>query len=74
MSSYFDKLNQYYKSDKADNDNQRFVKQVRNTWISAAIIIGLVFLVTVLIFIISGIQSIFSYTAVLFRCFTALPC
>jgi len=57
MSSYFDKLSEYYKSDKADKDNQRFVKQARNTMVSSLIIIGIVFLLIIVVLIFSGLQS-----------------
>ncbi len=57
MSSYFDKLSEYYKSDKADKDNQRFVKQARNTMVSSLIIIGIVFLLIIVVIIFSGLQS-----------------
>ncbi len=57
MSSYFDKLSEYYKSDKADKDNQRFVKQARNTMVSSLIIIGIVFFLIVVVLIFSGLQS-----------------
>lgn len=60
MSSYFEKLSEYYKSDKADKDNQRFIKQVKNTWISTAVIMGVVFLLIIVILIITGIQSLFN--------------
>ena len=60
MSSYFEKLSEYYKSDKAGKDNQRFIKQVKNTWISSAIIMGIVFLLIIIILIIMGIQSVFN--------------
>ena len=60
MSSYFEKLSEYYKSDKADKDNQIFIKQVKNTWISSVIIMGIVFLLIIIIVIIMGIQSVFS--------------
>lgn len=58
MSSYFDKLNEYYKSDKADKDNQRFIKQAKNTFITSAVILGIVFLLIIIIAIIMGIQSV----------------
>lgn len=58
MSSYFDKLNEYYKSDKADKDNQRFIKQAKNTFITSAVILGTVFLLIIIIAIIMGIQSV----------------
>lgn len=60
MSSYFEKLLEYYKSDKADQDNQRFIRQVKNSYVSTAIIIGAVFLLIVVIVIIMGIQSFFN--------------
>jgi uncharacterized integral membrane protein len=60
MSSYFDKLNEYYKSDKADKDNQRFVKQAKNTFITSAIILGIVFLLIIIIDVIIGVQSVFN--------------
>jgi type IV secretory pathway component VirB8 len=60
MSSYFEKLNEYYKSDKADKDNQRFIKQAKNTFISSAIILGLVFLLIIITVVIMGIQSVFN--------------
>jgi len=59
MSSYFQKLSEYYNSDKADKDNKRFIKQVKNTYITTAIIMGIVFLLIIVIVLIAGIQSIF---------------
>mgnify|MGYP003465792843 FL=1 len=59
MSSYFDKLSEYYKSDQAEKDKKRFEKQDTNTFISTAIILGVVFLLIVVIVIIAGIQSVF---------------
>ncbi len=59
MSSYFDKLSEYYKSDQADKDKKRFEKQAKNTFISTAIILGVVLLLIVVIVIIMGIQSVF---------------
>ena len=55
MSSYFDKLSEYYKSDQAEKDKKRFEKQATNTFISTAIILGVVFLLVVVIVFISGI-------------------
>lgn len=60
MSSYFEKLNEYYKSDKADKDNQRFIKQAKNTFLSSVIILGIVFLLIIIIAVIIGIQSVFN--------------
>jgi uncharacterized integral membrane protein len=60
MSSYFQKLSEYYNSDKADKDNKRFIKQLKNTYISTAIIMGAVFLLIIVILIITGIQSLFA--------------
>ena len=60
MSSYFEKLSEYYKSDKSDSDNQRFIKQVKNSYVSTFIVIGAVFLLIVVIVIIMGIQSFFN--------------
>ncbi len=60
MSSYFEKLNEYYKSDKADKDNNRFIKQAKNTFITTAVILGIVFLLIIVILIITGIQSVFN--------------
>jgi uncharacterized integral membrane protein len=57
---YFEKLAEYYKSDKAEQDNKRFIKQVKNSYISTAIIIGVLFLLIVILMIISGIQSLFN--------------
>ena len=59
MSSYFDKLSEYYKSDQAEKDKKRFEKQATNTFISTAIILGVVFLLIVVIVIIAEIQSVF---------------
>lgn len=59
MSSYFEKLSEYYKSEQADKDNRRFIKQVKNTYISSAIIIGLVFFFIIVIMIVMGIGSLF---------------
>lgn len=58
MGSYFEKLSEYYKSEQADKDNKRFIKQVKNTYISSAIIIGLVFFFIIVIMIILGIESL----------------
>ncbi len=59
MGSYFDKLSEYYRSDQAERDKKRFEKQAKNTFISTAIILGVVFLLIVVIVIIAGIQSVF---------------
>ncbi len=58
MSSYFEKLSEYYKSPQADKDNKRFIRQVKGTFISTAIIIGVVFLLIIVLVVIIGIQSI----------------
>ncbi|HRJ86718.1 MAG TPA: hypothetical protein PK753_13680 [Ignavibacteria bacterium] len=50
MSSYFDKLSEYYKSEQAEKDKTRFEKQVKNTFVSTFVIIGIVlFLIAVLV-------------------------
>jgi hypothetical protein len=59
MSSYFEKLSEYYKSDKADKDNQRFIKQAKNTFLTSVIIIGLVFFLIIVIVLISVVRSVF---------------
>jgi len=59
MSSYFDKLSEYYKSDRAEKDNQRFIKQAKNTFLSTAIILGLVFFLIAAIILISALSSVF---------------
>ncbi|HMT11516.1 MAG TPA: hypothetical protein PKA39_07830 [Ignavibacteria bacterium] len=59
MSSYFDKLSEYYKSDRAEKDNQRFIKQAKNTFLSTAIIAVTVFFLIIVLLVIAGIQSIF---------------
>jgi len=59
MSSYFEKLSEYYKSDKADKDNQRFIKQVKSTYISTAIIIGVIFALIFILVIINAVTSAF---------------
>lgn len=59
MSSYFDKLSEYYKSEKAEKDNERFVKQVKNSFVSTAIIIGIVFFLIAAIIVISALSSVF---------------
>ena len=59
MSSYFDKLSAYYKSEQADKDNKRFEKQAKNTFITTAVILGIVFLFIAVVVIIAGIQSVF---------------
>lgn len=59
MSSYFEKLSEYYKSERAEKDNQRFVKQVKNTFLSTAIILGLVFFLIAAIIVISALSSVF---------------
>jgi hypothetical protein len=59
MSSYFDKLSEYYRSEQADKDNKRFIKQVKHSYISAAIIMGIMFLLIIITTLIAGIESIF---------------
>ena len=59
MSSYFDKLSEYYKSEQANKDNKRFIKQVKNTYISMAIIAAVVFLLIIVLLVITGLQSVF---------------
>ena len=56
---YFEKLSDYYKSDQFNNDGKRFEKQVKNTFLSTAIIIGAVFLLIAVLVIYSVISSIF---------------
>lgn len=58
--NYFEKLGEYYKSDKARKDNDRFVKQVKGTFISSAVIIGVVFFLIIVLLVITGIQSLFN--------------
>ncbi|MBL8017242.1 MAG: hypothetical protein JNK43_08235 [Ignavibacteria bacterium] len=59
MSSYFDKLSEYYKSDRAEKDNQRFIRQAKSTFLSTAIILGLVFFMIAAIIVISAFSSLF---------------
>ena len=59
MSSYFEKLSEYYQSDKAGRDSDRFIKQVKNTYISTAIIIGGVFLLILILSLILAAESFF---------------
>ncbi|MEO8514175.1 MAG: hypothetical protein ABI543_11475 [Ignavibacteria bacterium] len=59
MSSYFEKLSEYYKSDKAVQDNNRFVRQAKNTFITSVVILGIIFFLIIVIAVIVGIQSIF---------------
>lgn len=56
---YFDKLSDYYRSEQFNKDGKRFEKQVKNTFLSTAIIIGVVFFLIVVVIIIAGIQSVF---------------
>lgn len=56
---YFDKLSEYYKSEQFQKDGKRFERQVKGSFISTAIIIGIVFLLIIVLVIIGGIQSIF---------------
>lgn len=58
MSSYFQKLSEYYNSEQADKDNKRFIKQVKNTYITTAVILGLVFLGIIILVVILAIESI----------------
>jgi uncharacterized BrkB/YihY/UPF0761 family membrane protein len=60
MSSYFEKLSEYYRSDKAEQDNNRFIRQAKNSFISSIIIIGVVLFLVIVVVVIMGIQSIFS--------------
>lgn len=57
---YFDKLSDYYRSEQFDKDGKRFEKQAKNTFISTAVIIGVVFLLIIVLVIIAGIQSVFN--------------
>jgi len=59
MSSYFDKVSEYYKSDQSDKDKKRFEKQVKNTFITTAVILGVVFLLIGVIVLITMFKSIF---------------
>lgn len=59
MSSYFQKLSEYYKSEQSDKDNKRFVKQAKNTFITTAVILGLVFFFIIVLVVVLGIESIF---------------
>ncbi len=55
---YFEKLQQYYKSEQADKDIKRFERQAKNSFISTAVIIGIVFLLIIVLVVIGGIQSL----------------
>ncbi len=55
---YFEKLQQYYKSEQADKDVKRFERQAKNSFISTAVIIGIVFLLIIVLVVIGGIQSL----------------
>lgn len=59
MSSYFEKLSEYYKSEQADKDNKRFERQAKNTFLTSVIVLGVVFFLIAVIVIITGISSIF---------------
>lgn len=56
---YFEKLQEYYRSEQADKDVKRFERQAKNTFISTAVIIGVVFLLIIVLVVIGGIQSLF---------------
>ncbi|HMQ78310.1 MAG TPA: hypothetical protein PKE39_00875 [Ignavibacteria bacterium] len=56
---YFDKLSDYYRSEQFNKDGKRFEKQVKNSFLSTAIIIGAVFLLIAVLVIIGGLQSLF---------------
>ena len=58
MSSYFEKLSEYYRSDKAEKDNERFIRQAKGSVVSSIVIIGIVFLLIIVIVVISGISSL----------------
>jgi hypothetical protein len=58
MSSYFQKLSEYYNSEQADKDNKRFVRQVKNTFITTAVILGIVFFLIIVLVVALGIESI----------------
>jgi len=55
---YFEKLQQYYKSEQADKDVKRFERQAKNSLFSTAVIIGIVFLLIIVLVVIGGIQSL----------------
>lgn len=59
MGSYFDKLSEYYRSDRAEKDKNRFEKQIKSTFISTAIIIGAVFLLIFVLVMYSLVSSLF---------------
>jgi uncharacterized membrane protein YkgB len=59
MGSYFDKVSEYYKSDQSNKDKNRFEKQVKNTFITTAVILGVVFLLIGVIVLITMFKSIF---------------
>ena len=56
---YFDKLSDYYRSEQFNKDGKRFEKQVKNSFLSTAIIIGAVFLLIAVLVIIGGLQLLF---------------
>ena len=58
MSLYFDKLSEYYSSDKAEKDNQRFLRQAKNSVVSSIVILGIVFFLIFVIVVISVIGSV----------------
>ncbi|KXK53670.1 MAG: hypothetical protein UZ05_CHB002001046 [Chlorobi bacterium OLB5] len=57
---YFNKLSEYYKSEQFEKDGKRFEKQLKGSFISTAVIIGIVFLLIIVLVILAGIQSIFN--------------
>jgi len=58
MSSYFDKLSEYYKSEQAEKDKTRFEKQVKNTFVSTFVILGIVFFLIAVIVLYSVARSV----------------
>ncbi|MCC6865637.1 MAG: hypothetical protein IT280_05695 [Ignavibacteria bacterium] len=56
---YFDKLSEYYKSEQFDKDGKRFENQVKNSFLSTFIIIGIVFFLIIILVAYSFISSIF---------------
>lgn len=55
---YFEKLNEYYKSEQSNKDIKRFERQAKNTFLSTAIIIGVVFFLIFIIVAYSFLSSL----------------
>jgi hypothetical protein len=56
----FNKLSDYFQRKAAEDANERFMRQLKGSFLSTAIIIAVVFALIIIIVVISAVSSIFS--------------